>query len=65
MLKTRLRRIADRNERAVQRLAQIETALCALDDEDLLDLADIFKDRPQNPIGEIAAAEMKRRDISL
>jgi hypothetical protein len=65
MLKTRRRRLDRLNETAVQRLAQIEASIAALPDEDLLDLADIYKDKPHTPLGEIASAEMARRSISL
>ena len=65
MLKTRKRRLDRLNETARQRLAQIEASIAALPDEDLLDLADIYKAKPQTPLGEIAFAEMARRNISL
>jgi hypothetical protein len=65
MLKTRMRRLADRGEPAVQRLAGIETSIAARADEDLLDLADIFDRQPLTPLGEIASAQMARRNISL
>lgn len=65
MLKIRTKRRADRGERAVQRLADIELSVTKLGDEDLLDLADIFKTEPRTPLGEIAFAEMARRNISL
>ena len=42
MLKSRIKRRAAVGERAVDRLADIEAAVAALKDEDLLDLADIF-----------------------
>lgn len=65
MLKTRMRRLASRESNAAQRMAEIETALRELSDEDLLDLADIFRGQPQNPLSDIAAIEMTRRNISL
>lgn len=65
MLRTRMKRLADQGERIEQRLRQIEAAIVALDNDDLLDLADIFKARPDNPIRQIAQAEMARRAISL
>jgi hypothetical protein len=65
MLKTRMKRLADRGDRAVQRLAEIEASITNLSNEDLLDLADIFKAGPRPPIGEMAFSEMARRDISL
>ncbi len=65
MLKTRMKRLTVRNDRALERLAAIETSIAGLNDEDLLDLADIFKSETATPLGEIAAAEMTRRGISL
>jgi hypothetical protein len=65
MLKTRMKRLAGRGEAAVQRLAGMETAIINLGNEDLLDLADIFKAEPRTPLGEIAYAEMVRRNIRL
>lgn len=65
MLKTRMKRLADRGDRAVQRLAEIEASITNLSNEDLLDLADIFKAEPRPPIGEMAFLEMARREISL
>ena len=65
MLKTRIKRLADRGDRAVQRLAEIEASIANLFNEDLLDLADIFKAEPRPPIGDMAFLEMARRDIRL
>jgi len=65
MLKTRIRRLADLGDRAVQRLANIEASITNLSNEDLLDLADIFKADPRPPIGDMAFDEMERRNISL
>ncbi|KQN18067.1 hypothetical protein ASE89_07010 [Sphingomonas sp. Leaf30] len=65
MLKTRIRRLADRGDRAVQRLAEIEASITNLSNEDLLDLADIFKAEPRPLIGDMAFLEMARRDIRL
>lgn len=65
MLKTRMKRLSDRSERAVQRLADIEASIAALASEDLLDLADIFKEEPRTPLGDIAFAEMAKRNITL
>jgi len=65
MLKTRMKRLADRGDRVVQRLAEIEASITNLSNEDLLDLADIFKAEPRPPIGEMAFLEMARREISL
>ena len=65
MLRTRMKRLADRGELAVQRLADIETSILQLGDEDLLDLADIFNASVDTPLGAIAVAEMTRRGIRL
>jgi hypothetical protein len=65
MLKTRVKRYADQGQRARKRLAEIETSIAVLSDDDLLDLCDIFKDVPQTPLAEIAFTEMAKRGISL
>lgn len=65
MLKTKVKRITDRADRAVERLAKIETSITGLADNDLLDLADIFKVEPRTPIGDVAFLEMARRNISF
>jgi hypothetical protein len=62
MLKTRMKRVGDH---AVRRLAEIEASIADLSNEDLLDLADIFKAEPRSPIGDMAFVEMARRNISL
>lgn len=62
MLKTRMKRIGDH---AVRRFAEIEASIADLSNEDLLDLADIFKAEPRSPIGDMAFIEMARRNISL
>ena len=65
MLKTRMKRVADRSDHAVRRFAEIEASIADLSNEDLLDLADIFKAEPRSPIGDMAFVEMARRNISL
>jgi len=65
MLKTRMKRLAARGERAVECLTEIETSITGLGDEDILDLADIFKDMPETALNDIVRAEMTRRNISL
>jgi hypothetical protein len=65
MLKTRMKRIADRDDHAVRRLVEIEASIANLSNEDLLDLADIFKAEPRPTIGDMAFVEMARRNISL
>ena len=65
MLRTRIKRLASQHERASERLADIETSIASLGDEDILDLADIFKDMPETALNDIVRAEMTRRGISL
>jgi hypothetical protein len=65
MLKIRIKRRAEHHVRAAHRLAQIETSIAELENEDLLDLADIFKSQSQSPLAKITSVEMRKRDISL
>jgi hypothetical protein len=65
MLRTRRRRLDRRADAAMQRLAEIEASITALNNDDLLDLADIFNVEPRTPLGEIAFATMAQRGISL
>jgi len=65
MLRTRIKRLAAQHERASERLADIETSIASLGDEDILDLADIFKDMPNTALNEIVRTEMTRRSITL
>lgn len=65
MLKTRMKRQAAEAERAVTELAAIRASVVALDDEDLLDLADIFSRGTATQLGAMAAAEMSKRNLSL
>jgi hypothetical protein len=65
MLKIRTKRRADNGVRAAHRLAQIETSIRTLENEDLLDLADIFKSQRQTPLAEIASGEMAKRNIKI
>ncbi len=65
MLNYRIKQRASRGARAVKRLAEIETSIVKLSDNDLLDLADIFKERPDSPLSESASTEMRKRGISL
>jgi hypothetical protein len=65
MLKVRFKRRVDQAARAAERLALVETSILALANEDLLDLADIFKTQTQTPLAEMASAELKKRAISL
>lgn len=65
MLRTRMKRIAEKSERTEQRVVAIEAAIAALDNDDLLDLADIFDAKADNPLKEITKSEMMKRGISL
>jgi hypothetical protein len=65
MLRTRRRRLDRQGDAAMQRLAAIEASITALNNDDLLDLADIFNAEPRTPLGEIAFAAMAQRGISL
>ena len=65
MLKTRMKRLNTSRERAAVQLAAIEVSVTGLADEDLLDLADIFRSRPDSMLGQMALAEMKKRNIRL
>lgn len=65
MLKSRMKRLDQARSQAAERLAEIESSLLSLENEDLLDLADIFRNQPMSPIAEIVLAEMTKRNISL
>ena len=49
----------------MERLRKVELSVTGLGDEDLLDLADIFKEMPDTAIARYAFDEMARRKISL
>lgn len=65
MLKTRRRRLCQQGEAAIQRLAEIVASTVTLGNEDLLDLADIYKAERHTSLARMAFAEMARRGISL
>jgi uncharacterized protein with GYD domain len=65
MLKSKMKRLDQARDQAAVRLAEIESSLLSLGDEDLLDIADIFRDQPASPIAQIVLAEMTKRNISL
>jgi len=65
MQKERTKWRADRATRALKRLDEIEASIIALQDNDLLDLADIFIGQLGTPLAEIASTEMAKRNISL
>jgi hypothetical protein len=60
-----MKRVAAQGERAVERLAKIEASIKTLSDDDLLDLADIFKNERDTPLGESALEEVERRKLSI
>lgn len=63
MLKLKAKRQARQNARAESHLAAIHASIIALDDEDLLDIADIFRDRRDTPLAAFAFAEVERREL--
>ncbi len=65
MLNMRIKRLTALTGQALERLAAVEASVTALGDEDLLDLADIFAAGEPTPLREMAAAEMRRRGVSL
>ena len=65
MLKIRMKRKADQNADAMKRPTQIEMSIIELGNDDLLDLADIFRGKPETAIAQYALAEMALRKISL
>ncbi|RSU46605.1 MULTISPECIES: hypothetical protein [unclassified Sphingomonas] len=60
-----MKRLNISRERAAAQLTAIETSIIALADEDLLDFADIFRSKPDSVLGQLALAEMKKRNIRL
>lgn len=65
MLRTQMRRNAERSARGTATLVDIERSIAALNDEDLLDLADIFPVVQQTAMAKLASAEMARRQLTL
>ena len=65
MLNMRIRRLTAYTEQALVRLAAVEASVKNLEDEDLLDLADIFADGDPTPLRDMADAEMRKRNLSL
>jgi hypothetical protein len=55
---------ADRGARAIKTVSQIEAEVAALNDEDLLDLYDIFAGSTVSELATLASAEMQRRNLS-
>ena len=65
MLKIRDKRRDEQGIHATERLTRVEASIAALQDEDLLGFADIFRSQIHTPLAEMAAAEMRKRAISL
>lgn len=65
MLKIKSKRSAAEGTRAITKLAEVQASIIALNNEDLLDLADIFSGKTPTFITDIAAAELKRRNLGL
>ncbi|MEG8040341.1 hypothetical protein QP166_13645 [Sphingomonas sp. LR60] len=65
MLQLKTKRLAHQRVRAESQLAAIRASIIALDDEDLLDIADILRDRRDTPLAEYAFAEIDRRKLRL
>lgn len=65
MLKSRMKRLTIERDQAVIGLAAIKASVCALNNEDVLDLADIFAHASGSPLAAMAAAEMEKRNLSL
>lgn len=65
MLKTRIRRRFDQTAQAAGRLSLIEASITGLQNEDLLDLADIFRDQAETPLAKMTKLEMKKRKITF
>jgi hypothetical protein len=65
MLKIKMKRRAAEAARAATQIGEIRASIIALNDDDLLDLADIFSGKIHAFLGEVASAELKRRNLSL
>ncbi len=65
MLKRRIKRRELEGARAVEMMADVRASIVALNDEDLLDLADIFCTDAKASLMTLAAGEMERRNLSL
>lgn len=55
---------ADHGARAVKLVDRIAASIAQLDDEDLLDLQDIFADDRECPLETMASLEIERRGLS-
>jgi hypothetical protein len=65
MLRLKTKRLASKGKLAAQTLHEIETSIKELGDEDVLDIADIFRDRRDTPLAAYAFAEVDRRKLRL
>lgn len=65
MLTLKAKRRGNETARAAATLARITSSIGRLDDESLLDLADIFDADTESPLRPLAAAEMAKRGLSL
>ncbi len=63
MQKERKKWRADAGSRAVKFVQEIEASISSLDDEDLLDLHDIFRGDLSTPIAVLALAKMRVRNL--
>lgn len=55
---------ADRGGRALKAVREIEASIIALQDEDLLDLHDIFAEAATCALAMLASNEMRRRNLT-
>ncbi|TCP32807.1 hypothetical protein [Sphingomonas sp. BK235] len=65
MLRLKKKRLAGQDARARRDLAAIRASIVTLDDEDLLDIADIYRERRETLLAAYAYAELERRQLSL
>lgn len=65
MLRLRDRRRSVSSASAVRRLALIEVSIGVLENEDLLDLADILRSQNTTPLAVMVSANMLKRNIRL
>jgi hypothetical protein len=54
---------ADHGARALKTVDEIEASIASLNDDDLLDLHDIFIGSPTSALATLASAEMRRRNL--
>jgi hypothetical protein len=54
---------ADAGTRAARLVSRITSSIAKLDDEDLLDLHDIFRSDAGSPLDDMASAEMRKRNL--